>query len=163
MNRTDIPGPIYAAAGAGEIAYQKLRKLPAVAARTADGLRQRFASADRDQSVVDLARIRRSAQRGTAQLVAQAATVPDRTAAGYRRLVARGERVMAERGGVPTSAPEPAGIEVEVGQVRPAERAAGSAERAAGPAKSGAADEHGGAAKSGSGAAKSSGGTGSGQ
>lgn len=149
MNRTDLPGPIYAAAGAGEIAYEKLRKLPAAAARTADGLRQRLTAPDRDRNVVDLARVRESAQRGTAQLVAQAASVQDRAAAGYRRLVARGERVMADRIGVPTAPPEPAGIEVEVGPVR--------------PAKPGAREESGDAATAGSDAGTPSGGTASGR
>lgn len=130
MNRSDIPGPIYAAAGAGEIAYQKLRQLPAAAARTAAGVRQRLSAPDQDRSVVDLARVRESAQRGTAQLVARAADVQDRAAAGYRRLVARGERVMADRAGG-TEPAEPAGIEVEVGQVRPAQPAAGEQSKAA--------------------------------
>lgn len=156
MDRTDIPAPIYAAAGAGEIAYEKLRKLPAAAARTADGLRQRLAAPDRDRSVVDLARVRESARRGTAQLVAQAAGVQDRAAAGYRRLVARGERVMADRIGVPTAPPEPAGIEVEVGPVRPAEPAKRKQ-------KQGARDESAGAATAGSDAGTPSGGTASGR
>lgn len=100
MNRTELPAPIYAAAGAGDVAYQQLRRLPEVAHR-----------------------LRESAQRGSATFVARAATVQDRTAAGYRRLVARGEQVMAERIGVATGHPEPTGIEVEVGQVQPAQPA----------------------------------------
>jgi hypothetical protein len=121
MNRTDIPAPFYAAAGAGEMAYQKLRKLPGAAARTAGGLRERFAAPDRDLTV-ELARVRESAQRGTAAFKARAASVQDRAVAGYRRLVAHGERVMADRNGMATGHPEPAGIEVEVGPVQPAER-----------------------------------------
>lgn len=156
MNRTDIPAPIYAAAGAGEIAYEKLRKLPAVAARTADGLRQRLATPDRDRNLVDLARVRETARRGTAQLAAQAAGVQDRAVAGYRRLVARGERVMADRLNSNTAPLEPAGIEVEVGPVRPAEPAASKP-------KQGARDGSGGAATAGSDAGTPSGGTASGR
>jgi hypothetical protein len=121
MNRTDIPAPFYAAAGAGELAYQKLRKLPEAATRTAGGLRARFAAPDRS-STVELTRIREAAQRGTAALVTRATTVQDRATAGYRRLVAHGERVVADRIGMATGDPEPAGIEVVVGPVQPAER-----------------------------------------
>jgi hypothetical protein len=58
-------------------------------------------------------------------MLARAAGVQNRAAAGYRRLVAHGERVMAERMGVATGHADPAepvGIEVVVGPVRPAER-----------------------------------------
>lgn len=121
-NRTDLPAPFYAAAGAGDVAYQQLRRLPEVAARTAEGLRRRFTAPDGDVNLVDLPRIRASAQRGTAAVVARAGEAQDRAVAGYRRLVARGERVMADRiGATPTA--EPAGIEVEVGPVQPAKPA----------------------------------------
>lgn len=122
MTRTEFPAPLYAAAGAGEIAYQKLRRLPEVAARTAGGLRQRLTVPDSDVSLVDLRRVRESAQRATATLAARASTYQDRATAGYRRLVARGERVVADRFGVATGQAEPAGIEVVVGPVQPAER-----------------------------------------
>lgn len=122
MTRTEFPAPLYAAAGAGEIAYQKLRRLPEVAARTAGGLRQRLTVPDGDVSLVDLRRVRESAQRATATLAARASTYQDRATAGYRRLVARGERVVADRFAVATGQAEPAGIEVVVGPVQPAER-----------------------------------------
>jgi hypothetical protein len=123
MDRTDIPAPFYAAAGAGEAAYERLRRLPGVASRTAEGLRQRFAAPERDLSA-ELARVRESAQRGTAAVLARAVTVQDQAVAGYWRLVARGERVMAERIGVATHAAQPAPVEVVVGPVQPAERPA---------------------------------------
>jgi len=122
MNRTDIPRPFYAAAGAGELAYERLRRLPEVAARTADELRARFAAPEREPTVVDLARLRESAQRGRAAVAARAATLQDRAAAGYQRLVARGERLVADRAGMTDGPAGPAGIEVEVGPVQPAER-----------------------------------------
>lgn len=121
-NRTDLPAPFYAAAGAGDVAYQQLRRLPEVAVRTAEGLRRRFTAPDGDVNPVDLPRIRASAQRGTAAFAARAAQVQDQAAAGYRRLVARGERVMADRIGANPTA-ERAGIEVEVGPVQPAKPA----------------------------------------
>jgi hypothetical protein len=119
MNRTEIPAPFYAAAGAGDVAYQQLRKLPELANRTAGQLRQRIADPERDLNV-ELARLRESAQRSREALLARAVTVQDRTVAGYRRLVARGERVMAERRSMVDDRTEPAGIEVEVGPVQPA-------------------------------------------
>jgi hypothetical protein len=128
MNRADIPSPFLAAAGAGELAYQQLRKLPEVAAKTvrtagqtAEELRLRIASGDRDLTA-ELARLRESAQRGTATVVAQAATVQERAVTGYRSLVARGERVVADRIGLTPGDAEPAKIEVEVGPVQAAER-----------------------------------------
>jgi hypothetical protein len=122
--RTEFPTPFYAAAGAGDLAVQRLRRLPEVVNRTTGRLRQRFAAPDRDLSV-ELTRVRQSAERGTAVMLARAAGVQNRAAAGYRRLVAHGERVMAERMGVATGHADPAepvGIEGVVGPVRPAER-----------------------------------------
>ena len=119
MNRTEFPAPFYAAAGAGDVAYQQLRRLPELANRTADQLRQRFATPERDLNA-ELARLRESAQRSREALLARAVTVQDRTVAGYRRLVARGERVMADRLAMVDDRTEPSGIEVEVGPVQPA-------------------------------------------
>lgn len=106
---TRIPAPLYAAAGAGELAYRQLRKLPTVvgdlsgravagglelreravaslrvANTTADVLRQKAVSTDLD-------RLRAEAQRNTAAF-AQAAQ--ERAAALYVSLVAHGERVV---------------------------------------------------------------------
>jgi hypothetical protein len=117
MNKTDIPSPFYAAAGAGELAYEKLRKLPELASRTAEELRQRLATRDRDINA-ELARVRESAQRGTAVVVAGAATAQERAVTGYRNLVARGERAVGSRIGTTTGRAEPANIEVEVGPVQ---------------------------------------------
>jgi heparin binding hemagglutinin HbhA len=128
MNKTDIPAPIYAAAGAGELAYQKLRQLPELAARTvrtagqgADELRRRLAARDRDLTA-EWVKVRDSAQRGTAVVVAKAANAQERAVTGYRNLVARGEQVVNGRLGVATGHAEPAGIEVEVGPVQAADR-----------------------------------------
>lgn len=128
MNRADIPSPFLAAAGASELAYQQLRRLPEVAARTvrtagqtAEELRLRIGGGDRDLNA-ELARLRESAQRGTATFVARAAAAQERAVIGYRSLVARGEQVVADRIGVGTGDAEPAKIEVEVGPVQAAER-----------------------------------------
>jgi heparin binding hemagglutinin HbhA len=121
--RNRIPGPVYAAAGAGDLAYRKLRRLPAVlselsdkaAAGTAElreravansaDLRQRARSAAaslRDANVaatgarseLDLDRLRAAARRNAAAFVAGAHTAQVRATAVYEDLVARGARVI---------------------------------------------------------------------
>lgn len=109
MSKRDMPHPIYAAAGAGDLAYQKLRQLPELTERVLRGasqgahqLRQRAADVGR----IDLPRVRESAQRHTDAVVARAT-------AGYRNLVERGERVVAERTSAdPPTAESPAEIPV---------------------------------------------------
>jgi heparin binding hemagglutinin HbhA len=117
VNRTDIPTPLYAAAGVGELAYEKLRGLPKVAARTAGELRERLATTRERDLTAEWAKVRDTAKQSGAALVATAAAVPGRAATGYRNLVARGERVLART----TEQPEPAKVEVEVGPVQPAQ------------------------------------------
>lgn len=157
----ELPKPLYAAAGAGELAYQQLRRLPAVAARTlrtagqtADELRQRFGSQDEPVR----SRMRASAQRSRVAMRNRATAAQERAAAGYRNLVARGERVMAERGGA-LRRHEPAPVEVIVGPVQPdeprqgkpaaGEPATGEAARKPEPGKPGKASKPGGGAPSG--------------
>lgn len=118
--RAHLPAPVYAAAGAGELAFKKLRTLPERAVHAAGTLRGRVAVRDRDLAA-ELARMRESAQRGTAVLAARAAAAQERAATGYRNLVARGERVIAARSGVAADPADPARVEVVVG---PAQRTA---------------------------------------
>jgi heparin binding hemagglutinin HbhA len=102
QTKTRFPAPLYAAAGAGDLAYQQLRKLPAVvnelseraaaSLRTANEqantkagqLRERAATTDFD------------ALRGNAASVATtvAQIAQDRAVSLYTALVARGERVV---------------------------------------------------------------------
>lgn len=111
---TRIPGPLYAAAGAGDMAYQQLRKLPAVvnelsgkaaagtvdlrakavatlraANTTATSLRDRASTTD-----FDAERLRAVARRNAAALVAGAQAAQERAVAFYGQLVAHGERVV---------------------------------------------------------------------
>lgn len=113
-----IPAPIYAAAGAGDLAYQQLRKLPAAvselrnrlaadlstvngaelrqkatetlrtAAATADNLRRQAASD------LDLSRLRETATRNAAVVVAGAHAAQERAVTTYGALVDHGERVV---------------------------------------------------------------------
>jgi len=100
--KTRFPAPLYAAAGAGDLAYQQLRKLPAkvneisdraaaslrtaneTAAHTAAGLREKAGTTDFDKL--------RDTATSTAVALAQAAS--ERALAVYTALVAHGERVV---------------------------------------------------------------------
>ena len=115
-NDKQIPGPVYAAAGAGDIAIERLRKLPErvaqlqeqlpgrvsviqdkVTAKVAEvpsivaELRQRVVDADADK-------LRESAKRNAetffSQAEARAKVAQSRAAALYADLVARGEQVV---------------------------------------------------------------------
>lgn len=107
-NQREIPAALYAAAGAGDLAYQRLRKLPEVANRTlraagetAATWRQRVTTGqsrlNRDRLNADLATLRESAQRGATAVVTRAAVAQERAVTGYRNLVAHGEHVVAAR------------------------------------------------------------------
>jgi hypothetical protein len=102
QTKTRFPAPLYAAAGAGDLAYQQLRKLPAVvnelgdravaslrtandtAATTATTLKSTASSTDFDK-------LRETA---TAGAVAFAQAAQERAVAVYTSLVAHGERVV---------------------------------------------------------------------
>jgi heparin binding hemagglutinin HbhA len=102
QTKTRFPAPLYAAAGAGDLAYQQLRKLPAVinelsdraaaslknanetANTTATSLREKAATTDLDK-------LRNTAASGA---TAFAQVAQERALAVYTALVARGERVV---------------------------------------------------------------------
>jgi hypothetical protein len=102
QTKTRFPAPLYAAAGAGDLAYQQLRKLPAkvtelsdlaaaslrtaneTATSTAAGLREKAGATDFDKL--------RDSAASTAVAFAQAAS--ERALAVYTALVAHGERVV---------------------------------------------------------------------
>ncbi len=99
---TRFPAPLYAAAGVGDLAYQQLRKLPAVVT----GLSERAASSLRtanDQANTKATQLRERAAttdfdalRGNAASVATtfAQIAQDRAVNLYTALVERGERVV---------------------------------------------------------------------
>ncbi|HET6530145.1 MAG TPA: hypothetical protein VFH03_05950 [Actinoplanes sp.] len=109
QTKTRIPAPLYAAAGAGDLAYQQLRRLPAVldelsgrvnelSERAAASLR--FANEQAGDKAVrlrdkagtaDFDKIRDTA---AASAIAFATTATERAVAAYTALVARGERVV---------------------------------------------------------------------
>ncbi|MCZ7435147.1 hypothetical protein O7598_01955 [Micromonospora sp. WMMC241] len=110
-----IPAPLYAAAGAGELALEQLRKLPTVvsglgtrvvtdlggkAVGTGFELRQKatdtLRTTDLDQlrQAANLDRLRETATRNAAAVVSGAYAAQERALAAYAELVARGERVV---------------------------------------------------------------------
>jgi hypothetical protein len=102
QTKTRFPAPLYAAAGAGDLAYQQLRKLPAVVTelsdravaslKTANQTANTTASTLRDKAgETDLDKLRSTAASNAAAF-AQAAQ--ERALAVYTALVAHGERVV---------------------------------------------------------------------
>lgn len=85
---TKIPTPLYAAAAVGDLAYQRLRKLPATVA----DLRGRVARTD-----LDTDRLRGIAQRNASSLVNSAKDAQVRAQNLYTKLVAHGEEVVRGR------------------------------------------------------------------
>jgi hypothetical protein len=93
-----IPSPLYAAAGAGDLAYQRLRKLPEQVTQLRDRvseLRPAVSEAVSETNLkADLDRLRQAARRNAATLVAGAQQASERAAAVYTQLVVRGEKVV---------------------------------------------------------------------
>src|SRR5258706_16333374 len=85
---TKIPPPLYAAAAVGDLAYQRLRKLPATVAE----LRERVARTD-----LDTDKLRGIAQRNANALVTGAQAAQERAQSLYTQLVAHGEEVVRGR------------------------------------------------------------------
>jgi hypothetical protein len=77
------PAPVYAAAGATDIAYRTLRTLPAK-------LRDRNVDVN-----LDVDKLRAAARRNAAAFVAGAQAAQEKAVAIYTDLVARGEQVVA--------------------------------------------------------------------
>jgi heparin binding hemagglutinin HbhA len=87
-----IPEAFYAAAGAGDLAYQRLRKLPEQVAQLrgrVTELRPQDATAR-----IDLDKLRGAARRNAARLVAGAQQASEQAVAVYSDLVTRGEKVV---------------------------------------------------------------------
>jgi heparin binding hemagglutinin HbhA len=76
------PAPLYAAAGAGDLAYQTLRTLPA-----------KLRGGNLDVNV-DVEKLRAAARRNAAAFVAGAQAAQEKAVSLYTDLVARGEQVV---------------------------------------------------------------------
>jgi hypothetical protein len=126
MTKRDLPAAFYAAAGASELAYQRLRQLPdaterawRTASETATILRERVAAGEtglpRERIAAEVARLRESAQRGAHTVMSSAATAQHKAVTGYRNLVAHGEKVVAARNEASTITVAPAEIDPPAG------------------------------------------------
>ncbi|WP_328462788.1 hypothetical protein OHA21_36195 [Actinoplanes sp. NBC_00393] len=102
QTNTKIPAPLYAAAGAGDLAYQQLRKLPAVLTQLSDKAaaslkvyneqaNTRAAELREKANTTDFVALRENA---ASAATAFAQLAQDRAIAVYTDLVARGERVV---------------------------------------------------------------------
>ncbi|MEV6344474.1 hypothetical protein [Actinoplanes sp. NPDC051851] len=102
QTKTKIPTPLYAAAGAGDLAYQQLRKLPAVVTELSDRAAASLRAANgqatdlkEKAATTDFDALRTNAATAA---VAFAQVAQERAVAVYHDLVARGEKVVG--GGV---------------------------------------------------------------
>jgi heparin binding hemagglutinin HbhA len=102
QTKTRFPAPLYAAAGVGDLAYQQLRKLPAVINELSDRATASLKNAN-ETANTRAATLREKAAdtdfdrlRGTAasNAVAFAQAAQERAIAAYTALVARGEHVV---------------------------------------------------------------------
>ena len=102
QTKTRIPAPLYAAAGAGDLAYRELRKLPAVLTQLSDkaaaSLRiyneqagSKAAELREKAGTTDFVALRENA---TSVAATFAQVAQERALAAYTALVARGERVV---------------------------------------------------------------------
>ena len=102
QTKTKFPAPLYAAAGAGDLAYEQLRKLPAVVTELSEKAAASLRTYN-EQAGEKATQLREKAQttdfdalRGNAASVATsiAQLAQERTVAVYTALVARGEKVV---------------------------------------------------------------------
>jgi hypothetical protein len=139
-NTRRYPNPLYAAAGAGDLAYEQLRQLPALAVEFGGQLaalrpvvQSAVSSAVAEPAKrVDVERLRTIARRNAATLRTQADVLRTQAVSVYDDLVARGEKIV----GGPYKELEPAGDivpEITAVEVEPAPATTTGATAAGGP------------------------------
>jgi heparin binding hemagglutinin HbhA len=126
-----IPAPLYAAAGAGDLAYQQLRKLPDQVAQLRDKVTELRPTVSDAVNETNLDKIRDAAKRNADALLAGAQVAQTRATKVYKGLVARGQQVMSNTGAAIEVAPAAGTVTTVTGEVKPARKAA----RKATPAK----------------------------
>ena len=95
--KTRIPNPIYAAAGAADLAYQKLRDLQAKVAEQRTVSRELDMDRLRGVARRNASVVISTAQQAQERVLAGAQVAQERAAAIYTDLVARGEKVVRSR------------------------------------------------------------------
>jgi heparin binding hemagglutinin HbhA len=139
-NTRRIPNPLYAAAGAGDLAYQQLRQLPAKAQELSGrvvALRPVVTDAVTSAVAepakrVDVDRLRGEVERIGAAALRNAEVLRTQAVAVYENLVARGEKIV----GGPYKELEPAGDvvpEITASEGKPAPATTTGATAAGGP------------------------------
>jgi heparin binding hemagglutinin HbhA len=111
-----IPKPVYAAAGAGDLVYQKLCALPEKVGELRErAVELRPVVVEKVRST-DLGRLRDAARRNASQLAHNAQAAQQRASVLYTDLVARGERVVhaKDHDDQPEARPEDVAFEAEV-------------------------------------------------
>ena len=98
QTKTRLPAPLYAAAGAGDLAYQQLRKLPSLVDELGVRVNQlserataSLKAANDKAGSTDFDKLRDNA---ASSAVAFAQVASERAVSAYTALVARGERVV---------------------------------------------------------------------
>lgn len=98
QTKTRIPAPLYAAAGAGDLAYQQLRKLPALVEELSERANASFRTANEQagqlREKATTAEFEKVRDNAASNAVAFAQVASERAIAAYTALVARGERVV---------------------------------------------------------------------
>ena len=122
-----IPTPLYAAAGAGDFAYQQLRKLPDQVAQLRDRVSELRPVVAEAVTETNLDKIRDVAKRNADAFVAGAQVAQTRATEVYKELVARGQKVVS--GTSPTGAaievaPAAGTVTTVTGETRPAKKTA---------------------------------------
>src|SRR5256885_15390778 len=93
-----IPAPFYAAAGAGDLAYQQLRKLPEQVSQLRGRVSELRPAVSEAVAETNLDKIRDVARRNAGAFVAGAQVAQTRATAVYKDLVARGQKVVSGTG-----------------------------------------------------------------
>jgi len=93
-----IPAPLYAAAGAGDIAYRQLRKLPEQVAQLRGRVSELRPAVTEAVAETNLDKIRDVAKRNADAFVAGAQVAQTKATEVYKGLVARGQKVVSGTG-----------------------------------------------------------------
>jgi heparin binding hemagglutinin HbhA len=112
-----IPAPLYAAAGAGDLAYQQLRKLPEQVSHLRGRVSELRPAVTEAVAETNLEKIRDVAKRNADAFVAGAQVAQTKATEVYKGLVARGQKVVSGTG---TAS---AAIEVAPAADKPAKKA----------------------------------------
>jgi len=121
-----IPAPLYAAAGAGDLAYQQLRKLPEQVSQLRGRVSELRPAVTEAVAETNLDKIRDVAKRNADAFVAGAQVAQTKATEVYKGLVARGQKVVSGTGTASaaiTVAPAAGTVTTVTGQDKPAKKA----------------------------------------